>query len=65
MKQPKPRVFERAPAVMDTAEAATLLGLSQGTVKRYCREGRLPSSKPGGKYLISKEALRQYLNVGQ
>ena len=58
---PSYRVFEKAPAVLDTKTAAKLLRVSQGTVKRYCREGRIPASKPCGKYFIDRDELRAFL----
>ena len=46
---------------VDTATAANLLPLSQGTIKRYCREGRIKATKPCGKYLISQEEINRWL----
>lgn len=40
---------------------AQMLMVSVGTVWRYIREGKLPASKLGRKYIISDEQLRRFL----
>jgi excisionase family DNA binding protein len=46
---------------LTTAEAAIILGVSRGTVSRWCREGKLPASRPGERALyIDSEDLARF-----
>lgn len=54
----KDKRFERSSEWIKTSEAAKLLGVSQNTVKRYCREGKIEAIKPGGDWLIKSEIVR-------
>lgn len=40
-----------------TVEVARMLGCSEETVQRYCREGRLKAEMVGGSYLIERKQL--------
>lgn len=45
-------------------EAATLLGVTKGTIYKWCQSGKLKSSKPnGGKVLIRREAINELLEI--
>ncbi len=44
-------------AVLTTEEAATYLKVSQYTVWRWCKEGRLPAFRIGREWRIRKERL--------
>lgn len=54
----KDKRFERSSEWIKTSEAAKVLGVSQNTVKRYCREGKIEAKKPGGNWLIKRDELR-------
>ena len=46
---------------LSPAEAAEALGLSEMTVLRRIREGKLPAKKVGHLWLIGVDALRQFM----
>jgi len=45
---------------LNIVEAARILDVHPGTVKRLCREGRLASEKVNNAWLIHDEALRDF-----
>lgn len=47
--------------VLGVAEAALLLGVSQGTVERWCEAGRLPARREGRRWLIPREELEHFV----
>lgn len=47
--------------VYTVQELANLLRLTPQTVRRFLKEGRIPARKVGGKWLVTEEALRAYL----
>ncbi len=44
---------------VNVVEAAAVLGVHWETVKRLCREGRIPAEKVHNKWLIHKDSLRE------
>lgn len=42
-------------------EIANMLKVSIGTVWAYIRNGKLPATKLGRKYIVSEEQLRRFL----
>ena len=44
---------------LSVVEAAAVLGVHWETVKRLCREGRIPAEKVHNKWLIHKDNLRE------
>ena len=42
---------------VDIFQAASILGVSERTVRRWCRSGRLPSVIENGAYAISREDI--------
>ena len=48
---------------VDVVEAASILKVHWETVKRLCREGRLPAQKVHNKWLIHKDDLRKFAKV--
>lgn len=44
----------------DTAEAATVLGLSTETVKKYCQRRKLLSRKFGSSWLVLRADISRY-----
>lgn len=48
---------------LTAAEAADLLRTSPINVVRLCRDGRLPATKPAGKWLILRADLDAHLNA--
>jgi excisionase family DNA binding protein len=49
--------------IIDVEELASILEVSQLTIRTYIRQGKLSAKKIGGKYWISDEALREYFRV--
>lgn len=45
---------------VDVVAAAAVLGVHWETVKRLCREGRIPAEKIHNKWLISREDLTRF-----
>jgi len=45
---------------LSIVEAAEVLGIHPGTVKRLCREGKLPAKKVHNAWLISTDALQVF-----
>jgi len=45
---------------LSVVEAAAVLGVHWETVKRLCREGRIPAEKVHNKWLIHKDNLREF-----
>ena len=45
---------------LNVVEAAVILGVHWETVKRLCREGRIPAEKIHNKWLINKDALARF-----
>lgn len=44
-----------------TAQAAKILGLEHDTVTQYAKKGTIRAEKPGRDYIISQEALDQFV----
>jgi len=45
---------------VNVVEAAAVLGVHWETVKRLCREGRIPAEKIHNKWLINKDELARF-----
>lgn len=58
------RIIEKRGQMVTTAEAAAILGLSEYTVRKYCREGRIPARIIGSSYRISVDVLEQIQKEG-
>lgn len=50
-------------AVLNTEEAAELLGLSPYTIREFAREGRIPGRKIGKEWRFSREALIRWVET--
>ena len=53
------------PKMLTVEEVATALHLSDQTVWRYVRDGKLPASKIGRRYLIPENAVDEMLEPKQ
>lgn len=51
---------EVADTFMDINEAAAFLKISPRVLRRKCKEGKVPCSKPSGQYRFSKLSLTRY-----
>lgn len=49
--------------VMNPAQAAAYLGLSETNVREMLRAGKIPHQRSGSRYLIGREALDQWLGA--
>lgn len=49
---------------LTTAEVADTLRLSVWQVVNLCRHGKLAATKPSGQWLITEDALRDFLASG-
>ncbi len=47
------------PPTLSITQASELLNISGTTLQKYCKQGKLPALKLGGKWRIDKETLRQ------
>ena len=45
-----------------TKEISCILGLSIKTIQKLIREKQLQASRVGGRYLVSEETLKEYIN---
>lgn len=48
--------------MLGTKEVAERLGVSVATVKRWLKEGKIPSSKFGRDYKVMEEDLQNFIN---
>lgn len=46
-----------------TKEISCILGLSIKTVQKLIRERQLQAFRVGGRYLVSEDILKEYINV--
>lgn len=53
------------PKMLTVEEAAAALHLSEQTTQRYVREGKLPATKIGRRYLIPESAVEAMLEPKQ
>jgi hypothetical protein len=58
---------DTAPLYLNTADAATQLGVKPKTIIHYCEQGILPGARKtgrngGGRWIIPVDALGQFLN---
>jgi len=47
--------------LMDVADAATYFGLTEYTVRKMAKEGRIPAAKLGRAYRFRKEDIDNYI----
>ena len=47
--------------LMDVADAATYFGLTEYTVRKMAKEGRIPAAKLGRAYRFRKEDIDSYI----
>ena len=63
MKKAKIYDARQLPAYLTPAEYAVLMGVTQKTVQRMCREGALPAEKVGPRlWRIDKNAALERMN---
>lgn len=55
--------WESVPIVINVKEAAAILRCSTATVQSYIRQERLKATKCGNKLFISKDNLKEFMNV--
>ena len=46
-------------------EIAKLLDMHTTSVREYCKKGKLKAVKAGGKWLVTEEALKEFLRLKQ
>ena len=46
----------------DIKETADILGISSTSVLNYIREGKMKAAKVGGRWLVTEEAIKVYLD---
>lgn len=59
-----PDCAEEAPKLLSAAQMAKACGLSRKTIARLYRQGKLPGSRPGGKYCFDRQAVLDALAGG-
>ncbi len=55
--------WDTVPIILTVKQVADILSCSTATVQNYIRTGRLKASKHGNKFFISKDALKEFMNV--
>lgn len=50
--------------LLTTQEAAEYLKMHEMTIYRYCKTGKIPCSKIGGRWRISKKILNEMITMG-
>ncbi len=48
--------------VLDVGEAADLLGITEYTVRKFAREGKLPGRKIGREWRFTRRSLLDYID---
>ena len=48
--------------VLDVAEAADLLGITEYTLRKFAREGKLPCRKIGREWRFTRRSLLDYID---
>lgn len=51
--------------VYNLKEVVQLLGLNIQTVRQYIKEGKLKASKVGTHYIVTDEAIQQFLKANE
>jgi excisionase family DNA binding protein len=51
--------------VFDLYELSQELKISLRTLRRYCKEGKLPAQKIGTRWVVSESGLEMFLQGGQ
>lgn len=66
MNRPRPIIssWDKLPLLMTTGEASALLDIPEDSVRRKCREGKLPAVRIGTLYRIDRDALKAMLTGG-
>ena len=49
----------------DLDEVVELLGLNIQTIRIYIKEGKLKASKVGRKYIVTDEAIKEFLKANE
>jgi excisionase family DNA binding protein len=50
------------PDIISVSEAASVLGVKNDTVKRWCQEGRLPAIKRGWRWWVKQDAMQSMVH---
>jgi len=58
-----PRIFSIIDdeVLLSTGDIAELLGVSEETVRNWCRSGKLRISSPIGKYMVHGDDLKEFM----
>ena len=51
--------------VYDLDEVVELLGLNIQTIRIYIKEGKLKASKVGRKYVVTEDAIKEFLKANE
>lgn len=51
--------------VYNLKEVVQLLGLNIQTLRKFIKEGRLKASKVGTHYLVTEDAIKEYLKANE
>ena len=53
---------QTAPDVMTVPELASFLRLTEGTTYQYLREGVIPATRAGRRWIISRQRIERWIN---
>ena len=51
--------------VYDLKEVVKLLGLNIQTIRQYIKEGKLKASKVGTHYIVTEDAIKEFLKANE
>ena len=54
-------VWDRLPAILETEDVCEILGIHYNTLSRYRKDGTLPMTKAGRRYVIDRDQLRAFI----
>ena len=57
----KDRTWNKMPLILTTKDLTILMNVREATIRRWAREGTLPSRKLGKQYLFDREAIMHRL----
>lgn len=56
--------WDTVPIILTVKDCAEILKCSTATVQSYIRLGRLNATKCGNKLFITKDSLKEFMNIG-
>ena len=61
----KAGMLEEYPTMLSVKDVSEIMGLSEGAVRRLCKQEKIPNMKIGGRIRIPKQCILESLGVGK